>query len=180
MILKVQPLLLRQQGLFLFRGRGALLGGQFPVQGPQADAQLLGGLFLALHVVAVAVQAGQDGVLFRGGHPGFDVRARGRGQGGAGLGQEAGGEAGPADFFALFHINTVFHDVLEFPDVAGPGMGLEQFHHRWGYGLDFFPGLGVEFCQKGLGQEGDVLRAPGQGGKFHGDDVEAVEEVGPE
>jgi len=73
-----------------------------------------------------------------------------------------------------------FDDVLQFPDVAGVGIGLE---HRPGGFVDAGDALGqlvAEAVQEGLAQEGNVFLAfheAGQGDLHH---VEAEVEVLPE
>lgn len=83
------------------------------------------------------------------------------------------------DFLSVAHNKGPFHDVAQFPDVAGPRV-LEQGGLRPdGKGFFVLVGL-VEFLDDGGGQFGDVQLSLPQRGHPDGKDAQTVVEVLPE
>ncbi len=90
---------------------------------------------------------------------------------------EDGGEIAGAEEGEIGEDGGAFDGVLEFADIAGPGMGAEGVEGALGDAAGL-TGAGVDLVAEEMGdQHGDVVLAFAEGGHGDGDDVEAVEEV---
>ena len=101
----------------------------------------------------------------------------GRVAGGGQLGQQ---QIALVDLLPAAEDHGPFDDVLELADVAGPEIGDQLFLRLIGEAGDLPAGLGVEFSQEVVGQQGDVLGPLAQGGDDDFQHAEAEIEVAAE
>ena len=118
--------------------------------------------------------------LFRMSRPGFSGSSAGRGcSSPAGFSDLRRDELHRQDRF-FRHQDHPFDEVLQFPDIPGPGIGEEAIPDLGCDPFDPAREFPVEFFDEIVGQGGDVLGPLPQRRDVDGKDVQAVEEILPE
>lgn len=124
------------------------------------------------------VQGGENVALFQlaEGAEFVGVRGRSNAAGFLGQAQMLGFEA--AAFAA--QDDRALDDVLQFADVAWPGMAFEGFHASAGDAQDLHAVFAGEALAELIGQEGNILLVLAQGRDTNGHDVQAEIQILPE
>ena len=91
--------------------------------------------------------------------------------------EERSGQIAGVDLVAFGHHGGVADGILQFADVAGPGVALEEEARAGGYTTNLLAELLREFRDEVLDEERQVLFAFGEGGDRDFDHGEAVVEV---
>lgn len=83
---------------------------------------------------------------------------------------------------ALFadQVHGALDDMLQFPDIAGPGIMLKPLHHLPGNRFDLLAEQMVELADEMTGQNLHIIRPLGKGGDVNEDHAQTVKEIDPE